>query len=309
MDRRSISGFGLLAGIFLLVILAAALGAGEGMQLFALPFVLLGQLLRQLSLSGSGGNVLALILYTCLCLLPLCLALGRIPQLRDLLLPLTSGACFWVMYYMINPLLRPVILRNAVGDAVLAGAIWSLLLAWLILGLIRPGDRAHTWKALRLLVFLCVLGLAGVAAQTFGGFLDTVEKVRRTNTMPGLTLWPTYGFAFLRFALTLLECALDGLLLLRGSRLLERLQADPYSEEACAGAGALAGLCRRNLVILAVSAAAVNLAQVLASPVLHDLSVTVQLPLVSIALAFGLLCLTELLHRGTQIRRDNDLFI
>lgn len=298
----------------LLILGALAFGPAQDLlTALALPFTALGAVLRWLSLSGGVGNALALGIYAAACLVPVLLWRKTRRAAEDWLLVLMSAVLVLVLYLMVNPGLRPGLMQNKVGDVVYAGAVWSILITWGVLKLLRSSDRileANIYSALRLFLLICA---ASCVLQGFGlGVADLRERItalQESNTMFGVNLWPTYIFFALDFAAGAAEEGLLALIFFRGADLLTELERDPYSAE-CVAAGAQVSLwCRRTLIAASVADLALNLGQVFCAGMLHNVDVTVHLPITAMAVAFGMLALTRLLVQGKELKDDNDLFI
>ena len=52
-----------------------------------------------------------------------------------------------------------------------------------------------------------------------------------------------------------------------------------------------------------------NVAQILLTPLLQNISVTVTVPVAGLAVCFAMLAVTKLLIRGKELKDDNDLFV
>lgn len=308
--------FAMLLAVLSLTVLAVIgcvlLGVSDAAMVLVLPFSLIGKALRALSLAGSMGNIAAIALYVPLCLLPLLPLLRGKRKTEDLLLILCSGMMFCTVYYMINPTLRPDALQSSTGDLILCGAVYSILLGWVVIRLLRCCGELETgsvYRALRIFVFLCIAEFAVALAAELSSSLTAINDVRSANTMPDVNLIPTYVFIFLSFAVTALEYGLVIIVLLQSVGLLRELEADPYGEGCCLACEKTAAWCRRTLVIVTLSSMALNIAQVLFIPVLLSVNVRFRLPVLSIAVAFALLALSRLLNKGKKIKETNDLFI
>lgn len=301
-----------LAALIILFIAFAALGSADGLMALALPFTLLGNGLRYLSLSGSAGNIASIILYAVISLLPLAYLLRGKRRTEDLLLVVCSALLFYVLYFMINPALRPVTLRNEVGDLILSGVVYSALISWAIVKLMRRCDSMETGKiysTLRIFLGICCAGSLLAVAIGFHDCAADIAAVKAANTAPSLDLTPTFVFTILAFAASALEYGLIIFILLLATKFLKELEADPYSQECHLAASRVTLWCKRSLVIVTLTGLALQISQLLFAPLLRDLAVNFRIPVVSMAVAFALLALTRLLDQGKQLKDDNDLFI
>lgn len=293
--------FGLLPG-----------SAGNLLEAGTLPFVSLGTGLRQLSLSGSGGNIAAIVLYAGISLLPLLGLLRKDRSAEDLLLVLASASLFYILYGIINPGVLHSIMATPVGTVIHVGIFCSILISWACLKLLRKADSGSLsfYSILRLLLLVCA-GLWIVSG--FGlGLLQCREQilaVNAANTAPGLNLLPTYVFLVVSYLLGAAEYGLDALLLIFGASLVADLQKEPYGEGACKLAARMERLSRTSLLVVLFGSLLFHLCQLLFAPLLHQIHTTVELPLFSLCLMFGIMALTKLLQQGRQLKEDNDLFI
>ena len=278
----------------------------------ALPFVAAGWGLRTLSLSGGVGNVVSIILYALICAVPLFFWWRSKRRTEDFLLVLLSGVLAVVLYYMINPNLRQSVMRNEVGDAVYAGAVWSTLVTWGVLKLLYTGawDRErNVYRALRLFLLLCA---ASCLVDCFGtGTARIVHNLRLRQAVNGSLDYTGLDMAFLvlTFLAAAVEKGLCAWVLYRGVGLLRELEEDPFGAGCVAAAERVSGSCWDCLTVMSLTALALNIAQILLAPLLRNISVSVSIPVLGMAVCFALLSVTRLLVRGKELKDDNDLFV
>ena len=302
----------LLLTAALSLVLGFVPGAGSGvMGAMALPFVAVGWCLRTLSLSGGVGNVVSVILYALICAVPLFFWWRSKRRTEDALLVLLSGVLAVVLYYMVNPNLRQSVMQNEVGDAVYAGAVWSTLMTWGVLKLLYTGAwnrEKNVYRALRIFLLLCA---ASCLVDCFGtGTARIVHNLRLRQAVNGSLDYTGLDMAFL--LLTYLAAAVEkGLcawVLYRGAALLEELERDPFGA-GCVAAERVSRSCRDCLTVMSLTALALNIAQILLAPLLQNISVSVSIPVLGMAVCFALLTVTKLLVRGKELKDDNDLFV
>ena len=103
------------------------------MNIITQPLILLGEGLRKLSLSGNVGNIIAIIVYVGICLLPLIFVIRRKWRKENLLLPVLSGMLAYGLYHLINPGLMSEYMSGKMGSEICAHAIYSVFIAWIVL--------------------------------------------------------------------------------------------------------------------------------------------------------------------------------
>ena len=303
----------LLLTAALSLVLAFVPGVGSGvMGLLALPFGAVGWCLRTLSLSGGVGNVVSIILYALICAVPLGFWWRSKRRTEDWLLVLLSGVLAVVLYYMVNPNLRQGMMQNAVGDAGYAGAVWSTLMTWGLLKLLYTGawDRErNVYRALRIFLLLCA---ASCLVDCFGtGTARIVHNLRLRQAVNGSLDYTGLDMAFLvlPYLAAAVEKGLCAWVLYKGVGLLRELEEDPFGAGCVAAANDVSGACRNALAIICLSVLALNIAQLLLAPMLMNISVSVNFPVLGMAVCFAMLAVTKLLVRGKALKDDNDLFV
>ena len=319
---------GLLAGLVLQLV--------EDWSVLTLPVRALGEGLRELSLSGVGGNLAAWGLVLLLSALPLILLLPRKGRWRgdeDWLLALTFPLLLAGLVLLVNPTLLSWADRTRFPVAVVLCLLsvfrvlaYPALLAWGILKVLRRlegAPREELARAFSLLLLLCA-GLAACAA----GFalaaqgLQRCQEVLQGNASSLPDWWAgVLGGGdgpkrVLSLAVIWAVCALEaapGLLsaatMVWGAELARALGREDFDREGVELCGRTAQACRilaQATVALAVSA---NLLQLLLLPLLHAVRPALSLPLVSLALSAGLMLLCRCLQRGRELQEDNDSII
>lgn len=290
---------------------SASEGASAGVP--SLPLCWIGRGLRGLSLSGAAGNIAAIVLYIGVSLLPLLLLLRKKRRAEDVLLPLSSAVMLYSLYYIINPGLRPMVLTGSVGTLICEGAVYSVLLCWAVIRLVRYCEGTASENMLRLLRLLLVCCAFVCICTGFGGgyasMAETVAAVREGNTMPGMNLTSDFALAWIRYGAYAAEYALTAWILILSADLVGEIRQDPYSMGCEEAAAETAKWCRITLTAVMLMNTALNVGQLLAAGELHRLSAGIRIPLLSMLTALVLLMLTGLLRKGRKIKEDNDLFI
>lgn len=312
MNRKTVLKLSVLAVCSALVFLLTPGNGGSILSVVTIPFTLLGKGLRVLSLSGSAGNIAAIVIYAMVCILPLALILKKKTK-EDWLLVLGSAMLFYVLYLMVNPGLMPKSMDSDVGSAILCGTVFSIFVSWGILKLLRKGqtsEKGSGYNTLRILLGACaalyIVAGFGIGA---GELKVEIEAVRTGNTMPGQNLLDTYIFLFLLFAVQAMEYTLDACLMIFGIELTKELELNPYSESCLIAAGKMSKKAQGYLTAILLSNMVLNIAQVFAASRLYNIDAMVRIPVFSVALCLGSMALTRLLGQGKEIKEENDLYI
>lgn len=273
--------------------------------LAAFPFAQLGMGLRSLSLSGSAGNILAIVLYVLVCLLPsaMLLPLKQKGPLKpeDALLPATTLCLFPVLWLMVNPGHMPV----AGSEAVFCSVIWSLPAAWLVLRTLRSlfsADRNQLvlWfsRILAVAAMLYVFEICGVLLPALREQLASMDAGYADTEL---------HFTVIRYLADALPSLLSILLIFRTMDLMEAVRSD--SETIPDLAQALSRFCGILLSVSVLVPVFLNVIQLLLQEYLLNIAFTVVLPVYELVLMLGILLLTRYLAENKQLRDDNNLFI
>ena len=153
--------------------------------LIAFPFEQIGAGLRVLSLSGAVGNVVAIILYMLLGIIPAgiwgFLHWRKKSEPLDFMLLVISALLFVTLYYMINPGLLFTGVPGT-GKWSLGSTFYSVLLGYLLIRILLHYKNAGTEKLQKGLWFLLgtvsVVLVYGIFGQELRGLLQNLETVQ-----------------------------------------------------------------------------------------------------------------------------------
>lgn len=303
------------------LLIAAAVGGGlallPGFVLPALswdgvnaPLRWYGDALRTLSLSGFAGNLAAWAIVLVVSLLPLLLLRKGRGWEKGLLIAAVP-VLLMGQYFAVNPSYLNTPLREAFPMAALETAL-SLVAAWWALDWLRglrEGEQSRLVGTFRKLFGFCAFLLVG--ASGFGTVLALEEnwaRIEQGNTAAPDGLGLTFTVLVLLSVLRFLPDLLAGLTLLLGGELAAELDNGfgQISVELCEK---VASACAMAARITVVTAAGLNLLQLLLLQFLRDSSFNLEIPLFTLALSAGLMLLCRLLERGRALQEDSDSII
>lgn len=286
-----------------------------------------GAWLRQLSLSGAGGNVLAwalVLLVSCLPLLLLVLPRGRGRwHGEDLLLPGCALLFLVLAFCLVNPTWQPSPIFPEVW-MLAAFEIWGMgLVSWLVLRLLRgleEGTMEKVSAVLRvllvgcaaLLVFAAALhGSRAVAAAVDGPAPEQIAMGQLITggpfdrVMSAGSLWLTAVLALAELVPNLLAAWV----LLLAADLTDALALGPFSGESAARCAATARRCRLAIQLTLALALGGNLVKLALVGVIPQVQFSLDLPLLPLPLAAALYLLCRCIQRGKELQEDNDSII
>lgn len=293
-------------------VLALAFPGEMTYEAIAAPVNALGQALRELSLSGTGGNAAAWVITLVVSLLPLIpflLLRRKRKAMEDWVLVLLIPQLFALIYYAVNPTLIDSMAAPFLPVGQL-GVILATAVTWLVLAFLRalaeaPGERLAA--AVGVLLTGCALLLAfGAGANQAAAWRSAAESVRSGNTGDvSFTLIMLAVLGVLRAAPYLLGAAA----LLWGGRLVEAVGREPFSRDTVQLCDRTALACRMAAEAAVILALTVNLLQLMAFSLLVKVDFQVELNLLPLALAGAMFLLSRWMRQGLALREDNDSII
>ena len=270
-------------------------------HVMAFPFAPLGRLIRWLSLMGGAGNVAAWVIFLAAGLLPwgvvfvLWRRRGRF-WAEDGLLGVLGVMVFVVMYFMVNPGAMGgnfAMFPPEVGQMMMGGAIWSVVLAYVVVRLVRGFFGADEGKLLRY-----ARGLLYALYVSFGLAVLSAAGALRGG-----------GFGVVQFFHDALPFLLNIWVTFRAMGLLRAMREAPYGEEAVLAAQAMSRVCAVAITATVLVSAGFNLLQLMLSGRLQDVHIQVDFPVVSVVFLLGALLLARYLAVGKALQDENEGFI
>ena len=290
------------------------------------PIELAGGLLRELSLSGPGGNLLAWAIVLLAAGLPLLLLVlppnrGR-RHWEDIFLPASSLLLIGLAFCAVNP----SYLDRFFGSTLLIAAamIWvSLLVFWGVLRLLRGMEEASLEKlsgVLRILLVGCAALLVFAAASRVSGAIVEINNLQQDWTLflavasvpepSGLTGDQALNIALALPLVELIPDLLGAWMLLLAADLTTALARDPFGEESvgrCVTTARWSRLAIQATLVLALGVNLVKLARY--DSLITEVKVSLDLPLIPLILSAALYLLCRCVQRGRELQEDNDSII
>lgn len=301
-------------------LLAAAVGGILGAGLSRLedplaPLTAFGRWLRELSLSGAGGNIAAWCVVLAISALPVLGLLWKKRRLADLLLALAAGELFACLYFLVNPTLACPVMAAAGADAIARGwalvasaAVLGTLAAWALLRLLSALEVGSGNLLPGLLFWGAMLYAVLVGWNCVQGLLEKMAEVAQANTDPA-RVSATNALLVLLAVLEMVPELLAAWVLLWGRELARRLDTAPFDESTVTLAETIARRCGWVARVCLLTAVAGNLIQLLAFSKVASVRVTVSVPVLTLALCAVLLLLCKYFRRAKAVNDDNATII
>ena len=282
-------------------------------SMLAFPLEQIANGLSYVSHLGNLGNGLAMGLWVGISMIPLLLALKTERKKETIkeriVLFMLAAVIMFALYGMVNPVL---FCQTLLGDkqeyipiikALFGGTVWSVIVLYIILRLLRmfiSGDTNKLMQYLKVLLhILCVLFTAIIFTSCFR---ELIAYLQNAQGVLDVVLF------VIRFLVTAVPYGLDVVITISAITLLN-IALSEEQRGIVASAEKLSQVCCIALGITVAGAALYNILQVALMRYLSDITVNVNIPVISIAFTLIVLLVARLLVETKRLRDDNDLFI
>lgn len=322
MKQKFFIGFLILeAVVFMILCILQASMASVLFTAIAFPFEQIGIALRTLSLSSGLGNIIAILIYILVSLLPAIvlyiLNKKRRLYMEDWLLLLLSIMLFVVLYIMINPgiigLRMGELIEQPFGKAILSSMIYQVLLGYFILRILKMFTAGGTDKLIRYMsVMLSILNVIFIFlafGACFDDLFSSIAALKASNTNNENLLGASYICLVIQFIVDALPFVLDVVVVFAALNLLDEMQKDRYSIETVIKAKHMSKLCVVTLTAALLSNIGFILLKLIFAKSLMIFNSSINIPIFSIIFILAVLLLTRFITENKQLKDDNDMFI
>lgn len=311
MSKRGILA---LAVIQILLIAAAVAGSVYPQfyaAVFGFPFMQIGALMRLMSESGKTGSAFAALLWGALSLVPVFFALKNAGKqgkwMENAVLWLMSLCLFIGLWAMADGAFADALMPNGgsvmlpVKRAVLGGTIWSIIVMWAVLRLLRyiaGGGQSGLLRCMKGAVYALCAGFE------FGLAFSEVTKLCACIAAAQT------GTAVLAEVVSFIICAVpyafDLLVASAGIALINAIGTEDGTVQA---AEKLAVRAKTALYVSATAIPAYNLCRMVFAGVTSSVNTHVVIMVGSLAFTLAALLLSRLIADNKQLRDENDMFV
>lgn len=285
-------------------------------RLWEFPLGFIGKGLRRLSLSGSLGNGLAVMLFVAVCLLPVYLLYRQRKKrplfAEDALLVLLSLLLVPLLYGAVNPGRLWQTGGPDMSDPFGIAVIGSIGVAYGVFRMTRESQGSEQ-RLIRLLRFLLygaaiyfvlavTVGAASQTAESYRGILANAAGGQQANPVEWGMLW----FGFLAGAV---PNALGLFTILLSLDWLDASARDRYSEASLQAAAKLAEWSRKALVISMLVHLVYQLLQLFLISRLAHARFSIHIPVFSVFFVLAALLFARRAEADCAMKQENDLFI
>lgn len=266
-------------------------------DILSFPLQKIADFLGYLSLKSSIGNVIAIIIFTLFCLVPVFILLLKVKRKTfvktDSLLVLLSVVLFTVVYLLMNP--SEMGFLGYVNDtSTVTFSFWSLLASYIILKLVETIKKSSTVRSE--LLFDLMIKIIGAC------FVFELCSMEITKT----EVWIVSLVAFVVSALP----SFFGILIVFSClRVVSYFALDRYSDNTICSIEKLSSLCIISLKTSAIVTALYAVIQLRFISELSDINFSINIPIVPLCFILLTLIITGFLKESKELKEDNDSFI
>lgn len=304
------------------VVASLSLSGGDLVAgIMAFPFEQIGNLLRALSLSGTVGNIAAVIVYCALCLAPAVYLAVRVKKraarAEDGLLALLSVLLFVSLYMMINP--ADIARHFGAGElapfnkVMLGATLYSTAVGYVLLRVLRVFAKSGADSMLRhlklLLCLVCAVLVYAISGAGTVRLINAFAQLEAGNTGAGNELSLSYAFIVLQFIVDYLPYALNIVIVFSGMGLIEALTQGQYGDNVVPSAKRTARLCRIAVVVIMLSQIAVNALQLALGSLVRASHYSLSIPLLPTVFVLAAMLLAHYFEQSRALKDDSDMII
>ncbi len=290
-------------------------------SMVAFPFEQVGLLLRWLSLSSVFGNILAIILYCVISLIPMIffylLCKTKKNEVIDIMLVFLSLALFGGLYLMINPSLIGRLYNNSdfilIGKSMIGLTIYSIFLGYIIFKFLNKVDKSKTDSILNILRKLLIITAYIFVIKIFWisliGLIKSFDTLKTSNMGTEDDLLLSYVFLVLQYLVNSVPYYFNVLIIISSIKIIDLLKESPFTEEVSIYASKTVDICRKSILWVVISQIFVNLIQLGLGSNIRNSNYTLTIPIFSVIFVLVTMLFSKYFEEARKIKDDNDMII
>ncbi len=286
------------------------------MKVLGFPFRQVGVMLRNMSLSGTFGNVCAWGIFVILSLIPVAvlvvlLARKKAGKIDFCLIPIAIAEAV-ALYLSVNPILigdwdmlaKPLV-DTEVRIATIGASFYSLLMCYLVLRFclkLLKGTRDETFRQIVRLCALACIVLAVFAVWEVISLVDTVKGMPVTDTADrAFAIWKGVFSAITQLGLSVT-------FLLTG-RIVRSYRTDGATEANEQRVRRFTVFCVVAIVVYLLGVAAYNVGQLLCINRLLSFDISLILPVSELIVIAFIPAALHMMRETREVKEENSLYI
>lgn len=313
---KNILGITSILSLLLSFIMLFILKVESSLYIMSYPFDLMGNGLRKLSLSSTVGNIIALLIYILICLIPVLIYLYKYKKETnkevDVILIGLSAYLFYAIYQFINPMELYSLLPEEFygsGGFISAGKLsvsmmfYIIVISYLILlslTSLSVEERVNNKKALKSLQIIFVLLLVSdIVLIFYFGMFDLLSKLNKSGFL----------FYIMKYILSVAPMIMSMIVMFVGIKLINDFRENQYGEDVVEGIKNIYEYSKTTVHLSVVSSLLINGMQLLLSSAINDVNMFLNIPFVPLIVAFVGIILCRYFKESKDLYDDNNTII
>ncbi len=321
MNKRTIYIILLIESITCIILSIIGYPMNNGiLNMAAFPFEQIGSALRDMSLSGQTGNIIANIIYIVICTIPiLYLAYKTIKKknsYKDIILLLLVPVLFWVLYLSVNPTYasKYYVLDYQMMKYAYGLTIYTMIFGYIVIDYITRSKRDNISKILNaikvLIAILSMLLVLTAFGSELGALKTSMITIKDGNTLlQSGELTMTYVMTIIKYIVDILPYLMTIYLLIVILDIIDCATKEIYSEVISNLIGKARIISKYSVVLIIYSQIIVNIIQLIFGSNIKDSNYIMSIPIIQIMIFLGVMLLAHLYSEVKKIKEENDMFI
>lgn len=296
---------------FLIGCIIAAASGNNAANSITEPLAAFGQWLRNLSLSGTAGNIEAWAITIGISCLPALGLLWKKHSRIDWLLAIGGAETFAMLYYLVNPTRVSDMLYWANSETIAkmwalvsAGSVAATLLCWALLRFIKtlikkPAEILPVFLFWTAAGYALLLGFSAVR-----GGMDAAFSMQEGNNQQTL-MQTNYTMLIVLQVISYLPDLMGVWVMLLAGKLALALETEPFAETTVSLAEEIS---KKSILVAEISlllTAAGNLLQLMFFSKLLHIYIKIHVPLLTLVMCAVLMLLCKYFRRAKEVNDDN----
>ena len=289
--------------------------------IFSFPFMQIGDVLREMSWSGTAGNVAAWCIYCGFCLIPVAVLVVKLVRRRfkpeDGLLLVISAVLFAVTYFLVNitSYTNQMVFSMTLDMSIpILGAVaYSVIVGYVVIKITRKVYSAEGGKLkhyLNVILFIVNMALVyNIFGEGLSGIMKELQPVELIYGWDVGAYRITQVMAVVEYVADVIVNLMTIVIIIMAQSLVSELDINKLSEKVIGKAKRISKFCVITIVAYVMLYIIFNVLQLIFMQKLYTINGTVSIPLVLIMAMMLFMIVARYIVDTKKIKDENDMFI
>ncbi|WP_434797738.1 hypothetical protein [Terrisporobacter vanillatitrophus] len=305
-----------IVSLVLSFIMLFVLKAESSLYIMYYPFDLIGESLRRLSLASIIGNIVALLIYMLICLIPTFIYLCKYKKGNnkeiDYILIGISAYLFYVIYQFINPMELYSLLPDELygssnfisfGKLSVSMMFYIIIISYFVLlssKSLSSQEKTNNKKALKSLQIILVLFLiSNIILIFYFGMFELLNKANNSGFL----------FYIIKYILSVSPMIMSMIVMFVGIKLINDFRENQYGEAVLEGIKKIYEYSKITVYLSVISSLFINGIQLISASSIRDINMFLSVPFIPLIVAFVGIILCKYFQESKSLYDDNNTII